>query len=50
MSLIFSTTFVPPTIDPLAIMVSFGNSETTYGPFNITMKGIETVGNLIDVT
>ena len=30
------------------ILVSLGNSETMYGPFNITVKNIETVGDLID--
>ena len=47
MNLIFPTTIAPPNIDPLAIMVSLGNIETTYGPFNITVTSIETVGDLV---
>ena len=48
-NLIFPATFVLPTIDRLTIMVSFGNIETTYGLFNITVKSIEGVGDMFDV-
>ena len=47
MNLIFPSTFAAPNIEPLAIMVSLGNIETTYGPFNITLTSIETVGDLM---
>ena len=50
MNLIFPSTFHPPNIDPWAIMVSLGNIETTYGPYNITVTSIETVGNLMFAT
>ena len=50
MNHIFLSTFAPPNIDPLAIMVSLGNIMTTYGPFNITVTKIETVGDLVFAT
>ena len=54
MNLIFSNYLCPPpppsNIDPLAIMVSLGNTETTYGPFNMTVTIIETVGDLVFAT
>ena len=52
MNLIFPTTLAPPpsNIDPLAIMVSLGNTDTTYGPFNMTVTIIETVGDLVFAT
>ena len=50
MNRMFTTTFVPTTIDPLVIMISLGNSETTYGPFKIAVKSIEIVGDLFGAT
>ena len=48
-NLIFPSTFAPPNMDPLAAMVSMGNTETD--PFNIIDAGnIKTVGDLMDAT
>ena len=48
-NLIFPSTFVPPTMDPLTVMVSLGNMEI--GPFNITVTDtIKTMGDLVFAT
>ena len=48
-SLIFPSTFAPPTMNPLAIMVSLGNIEI--GPFKITVTDtIKTLGDLVFAT
>ena len=48
-NLIFPSTFAPPNMDPLAAMVSMGNTETD--PFNIIdATNIKTVGELMDAT
>ena len=49
LNLIFPTTFTSPNMDPLAAMVSMGNTETD--PFNIIdATNIKTVGDLLDAT
>ena len=48
-NLIFPSTFAPPNMNPLAAMVSMGNTETD--PFIIIDAGnIKTVGDLMDAT